>query len=125
MGINTTYYKVVAFAIGAFFAGIAGGFMRITSILFNLSNFGFFKSFDILIFVVLGGLRKFIRLCFGSHFTDNRYDIPSGLSGNANDYLQSCANYHDDLSSTRFNGNERITSFFKRKGGAKMTNNLA
>ena len=24
MGINTTYYKVVAFAIGAFFAGIAG-----------------------------------------------------------------------------------------------------
>ena len=24
MGINTTYYKVTAFAIGAFFAGVAG-----------------------------------------------------------------------------------------------------
>ena len=24
MGINTTYYKVLAFAIGAFFAGVAG-----------------------------------------------------------------------------------------------------
>ena len=26
MGINTTYYKVVAFAIGSFFAGVAGAF---------------------------------------------------------------------------------------------------
>ena len=24
MGINTTYYKVLAFAIGSFFAGVAG-----------------------------------------------------------------------------------------------------
>ena len=27
MGINTTYYKVVAFAIGSFFAGVAGALL--------------------------------------------------------------------------------------------------
>ena len=56
MGINTTYYKVVAFAIGAFFAGIAGGLYAHNFYIIQPSNFGFLKSFDILIFVVLGGL---------------------------------------------------------------------
>ena len=35
MGINTTYYKVVAFAIGSFFAGLAGAILHITFTLFN------------------------------------------------------------------------------------------
>lgn len=56
MGINTTYYKVVAFAIGAFFAGIAGGLYAHNFYIIQPTNFGFLKSFDILIFVVLGGL---------------------------------------------------------------------
>ncbi|KZZ85399.1 MULTISPECIES: branched-chain amino acid ABC transporter permease [Bacillaceae] len=56
MGINTTYYKVVAFVIGSFFAGIAGGLFAHNFYIIQPSNFGFLKSFDILIFVVLGGL---------------------------------------------------------------------
>ncbi|MBN6889094.1 branched-chain amino acid transport system permease protein [Cytobacillus horneckiae] len=56
MGINTTYYKVVAFAIGSFFAGIAGGLYAHNFYIIQPSQFGFLKSFDILIFVVLGGL---------------------------------------------------------------------
>ncbi|CAH0346438.1 branched-chain amino acid ABC transporter permease [Bacillus sp. CECT 9360] len=56
MGINTTYYKVVAFAIGSFFAGIAGSLFAHNFYIIQPSNFGFLKSFDILIFVVLGGL---------------------------------------------------------------------
>lgn len=56
MGINTTYYKVAAFAIGAFFAGIAGGLYSHNFYIIQPANFGFLKSFDILIFVVLGGL---------------------------------------------------------------------
>ncbi|KIY22570.1 MULTISPECIES: branched-chain amino acid ABC transporter permease [Mesobacillus] len=56
MGINTTLYKVVAFAIGAFFAGIAGALYAHNFYIIQPSNFGFLKSFDILIFVVLGGL---------------------------------------------------------------------
>lgn len=56
MGINTTFYKVTAFALGAFFAGVAGGLFAHNFYIIQPSNFGFLKSFDILIFVVLGGL---------------------------------------------------------------------
>lgn len=56
MGINTVYYKVVAFALGSFFAGVAGGLYSHNFYIINPTNFGFLKSFDILIYVVLGGL---------------------------------------------------------------------
>lgn len=56
MGINTTYYKVIAFVIGSFFAGIAGSLYAHNFYIIQPSNFGFLKSFDILIYVVLGGL---------------------------------------------------------------------
>lgn len=56
MGINTTYYKVAAFAIGAFFAGIAGALYSHNFYMIQPGNFGFLKSIDLLIFVVFGGL---------------------------------------------------------------------
>ncbi|AMA74219.1 MULTISPECIES: branched-chain amino acid ABC transporter permease [Aneurinibacillus] len=56
MGVNTTYYKVIAFVLGSFFAGIAGGLYAHNFYIIQPTNFGFLKSFDILIFVVLGGL---------------------------------------------------------------------
>ncbi|MEH7095900.1 branched-chain amino acid ABC transporter permease [Neobacillus vireti] len=56
MGINTTYYKVAAFTLGAFFAGIAGALYAHNFYIIQPTNFGFLKSFDILIYVVLGGL---------------------------------------------------------------------
>ena len=56
MGINTTYYKVAAFVIGAFFTGIAGALYSHNFYFIQPANFNFLKSFDILILVVLGGL---------------------------------------------------------------------
>ncbi|MBD8027209.1 branched-chain amino acid ABC transporter permease [Ureibacillus sp. Re31] len=56
MGINTTYYKVVAFTIGAIFAGLAGGIYSHNFFIIQPTTFNFLKSFDILIYVVLGGL---------------------------------------------------------------------
>jgi len=58
LGINTTYYKVSAFTIGAFFAGLAGGlFSHYMGYINPAANqIGFLKSIDILIMVVLGGL---------------------------------------------------------------------
>lgn len=56
MGINTTYYKVLAFVIGSFFAGVAGALFAHNFYIIQPANFGFLKSIDILIFVVLGGL---------------------------------------------------------------------
>ncbi|QOX62450.1 branched-chain amino acid ABC transporter permease [Anoxybacterium hadale] len=56
MGINTTKYKVMAFAIGAFFAGIAGALYSSYFFFVKPDLFGFLKSIDILVIVVLGGM---------------------------------------------------------------------
>lgn len=56
MGINTTLYKIMAFVIGAFFAGIAGSLSAHMFYVINPSSFNFLKSFEILVMVVLGGL---------------------------------------------------------------------
>lgn len=56
MGINTTYYKIVAFVIGSFFAGLAGAIYSHNFYIIQPGTFGFLKSFEVLIYVVLGGL---------------------------------------------------------------------
>lgn len=56
MGINTTNFKILAFAIGAFYAGIAGGLFAFLFRYINPNNFGFMKSIEILCMVVLGGM---------------------------------------------------------------------
>ncbi len=57
MGVNTTRYKVWAFVLAAFFAGIAGGlFSHTLGVGLSAEAAGFQKSFDIIIMVVLGGL---------------------------------------------------------------------
>lgn len=56
MGINTTFYKVLAFAIGALFAGIAGSLYAGYLSFITPDVFGFMKSIDILVIVVLGGM---------------------------------------------------------------------
>lgn len=56
MGIKTTYYKVYAFVIGAFFAGIAGGLFGHYLMYLHTNSFTFMKSIEVIIMVVLGGM---------------------------------------------------------------------
>ncbi len=56
MGVNTTKYKVLAFVIGATFAGLAGALYAHFFYIIKPETFNFLKSFDILVMVVLGGL---------------------------------------------------------------------
>ena len=56
MGINTTKYKVLAFTLGASFAGTAGALFSHYFFLAHPASFTFMRSFDILTMVVLGGL---------------------------------------------------------------------
>ncbi|MCL6614969.1 MAG: branched-chain amino acid ABC transporter permease, partial [Firmicutes bacterium] len=55
MGVNTTRYKVTAFTVGAFFAGVAGALFAHTFFLVNPKIFSFMKTIDVLVMVVLGG----------------------------------------------------------------------
>jgi len=56
MGINTFRYKLSGFVIGCTFAGVAGGLYAHLYSFLHPSNFDFFKSIDVLMIVVIGGL---------------------------------------------------------------------
>lgn len=56
MGIDTTRYKVIAFSFGAFFAGIAGALYAAYFYFIKPDLFGFSRSVDILVIVVVGGM---------------------------------------------------------------------
>ncbi len=58
MGINPVRYKVTAFVIGAFFAGIAGGLYAHHKTFLSPTGFDFFKSIDIVVMVILGGMGR-------------------------------------------------------------------
>ena len=58
MGINPTRYKVTAFVIGAFFAGIAGGLYAHHKQFLSPSGFDFMRSIDIVVMVILGGMGR-------------------------------------------------------------------
>ena len=55
-GINLTYYKTLGFTASAFFAGVAGALYASYLGILNPSGFGFMKSIEILVMVVLGGM---------------------------------------------------------------------
>jgi len=56
MGIPTTKYKITAFVMSAFFAGVAGALFAHTECLITPSEFNFITSVNIVVMVVLGGL---------------------------------------------------------------------
>ena len=56
MGVNTTKFKVMAFTIGAAFAGVAGALFAHQFYLISPNSFTFLASFNYLIMVVLGGM---------------------------------------------------------------------
>jgi branched-chain amino acid transport system permease protein len=55
MGVDTTFHKVAAFVIGAFFAGIAGGLLATYDGNLAPESFRFMRSIEIVVMVVLGG----------------------------------------------------------------------
>lgn len=68
MGINTTRMKILAFSLGAFFAGLAGGLYAHYIRYINPNNFGFMRSVEILAMVVLGGMGSMPGTILGASF---------------------------------------------------------
>lgn len=56
MGVNVTKYKVRAFVLSSFFAGVAGGLYAMYLGAINATDLGFQRSFEVIIMVVLGGM---------------------------------------------------------------------
>jgi branched-chain amino acid transport system permease protein len=58
MGINSTRYKITAFVIGAFFAGVAGGLYAHFKQYISPAGFDFNKSIEVVVMVILGGMGR-------------------------------------------------------------------
>jgi branched-chain amino acid transport system permease protein len=56
VGLNTTAYKIVAFVVAAFFAGVAGGLYGHFKMTITPTGFDFTKSIEIVVMVILGGM---------------------------------------------------------------------
>jgi branched-chain amino acid transport system permease protein len=56
MGINTTRYKIIAFVVGSFFAGIGGGLFAHSKMSIDPKGFGFMLSIEFVVMVILGGM---------------------------------------------------------------------
>jgi len=56
MGVNTTRYKVKAFVVSSFFAGVAGALLGHYLQILSPKDFTFVKSIEVVAMVVLGGL---------------------------------------------------------------------
>ena len=66
VGINTTFYKVTAFALGGFFAGLMGGFYVQYVSAVDPTVFGFLPTIYMLIYVIVGGEGSFIGPMVGA-----------------------------------------------------------
>jgi branched-chain amino acid transport system permease protein len=56
LGVDTTRYKVLAFVISSFFAGLAGGLFAQYNAYLHPNSFTFLKSIEVIAMIVLGGL---------------------------------------------------------------------
>ena len=56
MGINVFRYKVLSFCVGAFFAGVGGALLGSHLSTIDPKMFNFLLTFNVLMFVVAGGL---------------------------------------------------------------------
>ncbi len=66
IGVNTTKYKVVAFVLASFFAGIAGGLYAHFIGYLTPEGFGFMKSIEIIVMVILGGMGNTVGVIFAA-----------------------------------------------------------
>jgi branched-chain amino acid transport system permease protein len=67
MGVNTTKFKIRAFVLAAFFAGVAGGlYGHQLGVSLSPTDAGFQKSFDFIIMVVLGGMGSISGACLAA-----------------------------------------------------------
>ena len=65
LGVPTTRYKVSAFVVAAFFAGVSGGLFSHYTYL-HTNSFTFMKSIEVIVMVVLGGMGSLIGSILGA-----------------------------------------------------------
>ena len=80
MGINTSFYKIMAFVVSAFITGIGGGFYSVVNGYIEPTNFVFNISILILSVVIVGGLGTIRGMVFGAALLQLFPEVFRGLN---------------------------------------------
>ena len=75
LGLNTTNTKLTAFALGAFFGGLAGSFFAVRQGFVSPESFTFNESATILAIVVLGGMGSQIGVALAAVFLIGGFEL--------------------------------------------------
>jgi len=78
VGINTTVFRMKAFVVSAFLAGMAGALYGLNYSAVAASKFSFTTSIDILVFVVLGGMGNILGSVISATVL---YVLPEAMRG--------------------------------------------
>ena len=78
VGINTTVFRMKAFVVSAFLAGMAGALYGLNYSAVAASKFSFTTSIDILVFVVLGGMGNILGSVIAATVL---YVLPEAMRG--------------------------------------------
>ena len=81
MGVNVALYKMTAFGISSFYAGIGGALFVFTEAVLGPSTFDINISLTMLVMVVLGGLGSILGSIFAAAIMAWRADIVSEIVG--------------------------------------------
>jgi branched-chain amino acid transport system permease protein len=66
VGINEARFRVLALAVGCFFAGLAGACYAHYNMILTSTSFGFLPSINLLIYVLVGGIGRFAGPIIGT-----------------------------------------------------------
>jgi len=79
IGVNTARFKVLAFCIGCFFAGIAGAFYSQYISVINPHAFGFFFAIYVVVYMIVGGMKRFAGPILGAFLLTMLPEVASPL----------------------------------------------
>jgi branched-chain amino acid transport system permease protein len=80
IGVNLTKYKVMAFAISAFYGGVAGGLYSYSTGYLHPENFTLLLSIEYIAMIIVGGLGSILGSIFGAVFLTVMPDIIKGVA---------------------------------------------
>ena len=86
-GINTTWYKVLAFAVDAFLAGFAGTIYAFYVGFISPDNFTFLVSVTIMTMVIAGGMDNILGVLVGAVLLDFAAGKAPRVLGLSNPFL--------------------------------------
>lgn len=66
VGINETFYRVLALAVGGFFAGLAGAWYAHFNLTLSPDSYGFLTSIFLVMYMLVGGSKRFAGPIIGT-----------------------------------------------------------